>query len=128
MDTSTLVNIAIGLLLVVLVYRMFAPTKGLSTLSLAQFKENMKDSDKPLLIDVREKHEFDRGHIPGAKNYPLSQLKDKIKDIPQDKKVLLYCQSGMRSKQAGRVLSKHGHRSLMHLRGGISVWDEKTQK
>lgn len=106
-------------------YKQFAPVKGLRNLSSQQFKSEYKGN---MLMDVRENHEFKRGHIAGAVNVPLSQLKQRMGEIPKDRNVYLYCQSGMRSKQAAKILSRNGHLHLAHLRGGMMSWDGPVQK
>lgn len=88
----------------------------------------MLSSEGRVVIDVRETGEYMRGHIPGAKNIPLSQLQRRLGEIPHDKDLLLYCQSGMRSKNAARILSKNGYSTLSHLAGGISAWRGKITK
>jgi rhodanese-related sulfurtransferase len=67
-------------------------------------------------------------HIPGAKNIPLSQLKQRLGEIPTDRDILLYCRSGMRSKSAANILTKNGHTKLNHLQGGIGAWTGKIAK
>lgn len=106
-------------------YKQFTPVQGLRNLQLREFKEEYKGNK---LIDVRESREYTRGYIPGAVNIPLSQLKQRLGEIPKDKPVYLYCQSGMRSKQAGKILSNNGHGQIAHLTGGIMAWDGPTKK
>lgn len=101
-------------------YKQFAPVKGLRNVSAQQFRNEYKGN---ILVDVREGSEFKRGHIAGAINIPLSQLRRRLSEIPQDRKVYLYCQSGMRSKQAAKLLSRNGYSQLAHLAAGISSWD-----
>ncbi|WP_338044828.1 rhodanese-like domain-containing protein [Paenibacillus lignilyticus] len=72
--------------------------------------------------------EIKQGYIPGAINIPLSQMKKRISEIPRDRNVYLYCRSGMRSKQAARILQKSGYRDLAHLQGGVMSWKEKIAK
>ena len=105
-------------------YSQLAPVKGLKTLTNREFAEQLKNSNNKILIDVRVPREYELGHIPGAVNIPLPDLKKRIKEIPQDKEIFLYCRSGMRSKQAARILSHRGFRNLKHLHGGIMAWDE----
>jgi rhodanese-related sulfurtransferase len=128
MDSSTLINIAIGILVFWFAYTRLRPTKGLRTLRDADFQSEMKLSTDRLLIDVREPSEFTSGSIPGAKNIPLSQLSGRLGEIPKDSRVFLYCRSGMRSKNAARTLSKNGYTKLAHLNGGISAWTGKITK
>jgi rhodanese-related sulfurtransferase len=74
------------------------------------------------LIDVREVYEYKRGHAKGAKNIPLSQLQQRVKEIPQDRDVLLICQSGNRSMQAARFLQQHGISRVSNVTGGTITW------
>ena len=72
------------------------------------------------IIDVREPHEFDRGHIPGAVNHPLSQF-DPARMV-QDKPVVLICQAGGRSAAALRRALAAGKQNVRHYPGGMSGW------
>ncbi|MER2295318.1 MAG: rhodanese-like domain-containing protein [Desemzia incerta] len=76
-----------------------------------------KLAEKPQIIDVREPHEFRSGHIPGAKNVPLG----KVTQYTPSSKTYVICQSGMRSKQATKLLFKQGH-DVVNVRGGMMSW------
>nr|WP_210023545.1 MULTISPECIES: rhodanese-like domain-containing protein [unclassified Paenibacillus] len=128
MDISTLINIVSVILLIWFAYTRFGPIRGLRTLRDEDFRKEIESSSNRVLVDVREPHEFKGGYIPGAKNIPLSQFNRRLAEIPQDKDVLLYCRSGMRSKQAARMLGKKGYSKLAHLQGGISAWSGKLSK
>lgn len=106
----------------------FLPVKGLRHLTAEQFKERVNQKSGVVLIDVREPHEYKQGYIPTAINIPLSQLGKRAKEISSKNEVLLYCRSGMRSKQAAKILSKHGFTNMAHLRGGIMTWQGATKK
>ena len=71
------------------------------------------------IIDVREKHEYNRGHIIGAVNIPLSELRDRINEIPTDKNVYLHCRSGQRSYNATLVLQHLGFKNVYNVAGGF---------
>ncbi|ULO10482.1 rhodanese-like domain-containing protein [Paenibacillus sp. 19GGS1-52] len=88
----------------------------------------MERTDKRILIDVREPGEYKTGYINGAKNIPLSQLSGRLGEIPKDNTIFLYCRSGMRSKNAARVLIKNGFTGLVHLQGGLSGWSGKLKR
>ena len=75
-----------------------------------------------VLIDVREPHEFAAGHIDGAKLIPLSQLPQRMIDIPPDRDVVVYCQSGARSGRAQQLLNEAGFTRIRNLVGGFSAW------
>lgn len=82
---------------------------------------------KAQLIDVREPNEFSAGHILGARNIPLSQLKMRKGEIRPDKPVYLYCQSGMRSGRAAQLLHRKGYKQLSQLEGGFKKWTGKVK-
>lgn len=76
-----------------------------------------------ILIDVRETNEFFEERIPGAINIPLSVLRDSY--VPEfNKKMIVYCRSGVRSKEACKILSERfpQKKDIFSLEGGISAW------
>jgi rhodanese-related sulfurtransferase len=119
---STIVNIVLGLILVLGIYSMFRPVKGMQTLGAEQFKKRLAENKTAILLDVREVQEFKSGSIPRAKNMPLSQIKARLNEIPLDKEVFVFCKSGVRSKRAAAILSANGHRTIINLQGGIMSW------
>ena len=73
------------------------------------------------VIDVRSKIEYREGHLNGSVNIPLKELKKRIEKMQPDKekKMLVYCQSGIRSKKAVRILNGLGYQNVCHLKGGL---------
>jgi rhodanese-related sulfurtransferase len=106
------------------VYMYFYQKKIVKTLSEEEFKSGYR---KAQLIDVREPNEFSGGHVLGARNIPLTQLKSRLKEIRPDKPVYLYCQSGSRSGRAAQMLYKKGYKDLYHLEGGFKKWGGKVK-
>ncbi|MBY0122416.1 rhodanese-like domain-containing protein [Bacillus sp. S/N-304-OC-R1] len=102
----------------------FYQKRIVKTLTEEQFREGYR---KAQLIDVREPNEFENGHILGARNIPLSQLKMRLKELRPDKPVYLYCQSGMRSGRAAQFLNRRGYKDLSHLQGGFKKWSGKVK-
>ncbi|NGP43587.1 rhodanese-like domain-containing protein [Bacillaceae bacterium SIJ1] len=121
--------IVIGLILLALIsYSVISrllQRRYLKTLSEEEFKEGYR---KAQLIDVRESQEFEGGHILGARNIPLSQIKMRQKEIRKDKPVYLYCQSGTRSMRAAAMLKKLGCEDINHLQGGFKKWSGRIKK
>ncbi|WP_214858750.1 rhodanese-like domain-containing protein [Exiguobacterium sp. s191] len=115
--------LSIILLLVVgyLAYKMFAPTKGVKQVSTTELKPLLNDR-KRFYLDVRTPAEFKGNHIKGFKNIPLQTLNSQLNQIPKDKEVLVICQSGMRSKQAVKVLKRAGYTNVTEVRGGMNAW------
>lgn len=69
------------------------------------------------IIDVREKYEYDYGHIKGAINIPLSELRERAHEIPRDKPVYLHCRSGHRSYNAVMTLQNLGFNNVVNISG-----------
>lgn len=73
-----------------------------------------------IIIDVRTSDEFNTGHISNAVNIPLDQIETIGYD--KDSTIIVYCQSGMRSKEAANKLVNMGYTSLYNLDGGLINW------
>ncbi|WP_100488255.1 rhodanese-like domain-containing protein [Sporolactobacillus pectinivorans] len=98
--------------------------KYLTTLSEADFRAGYR---KAQLIDVREANEFKSGHILGARNIPLEQIKMRKTEIRHDMPIYLYCSNGSRSSRAASVLKKLGYKNLFDLQGGFKKWDGRVK-
>lgn len=77
-----------------------------------------------IVIDVREETEFATGHITDAKNIPLAQLPERLKELQKykDKPILVNCQGGVRSAKACAILLKNEFTAVSNLEGGINAW------
>ncbi|GAC1428784.1 MAG: rhodanese-like domain-containing protein [Ktedonobacteraceae bacterium] len=75
-----------------------------------------------VLVDVREPGEYKGGHARGAKNIPLSQIQQRVNEVPRDREVFLICQSGHRSMQAAKFLNQQGLDKAVNVNGGTSIW------
>ncbi|WP_299143860.1 FAD-dependent oxidoreductase [uncultured Dialister sp.] len=71
------------------------------------------------IVDVRERGEYERGHLKGSLNIPLSELRERMDEIPQDQPVYLHCRSGQRSYYAIRALQGRGYRNLYNISGSF---------
>ncbi len=97
-------------------------TREISAEDLRILLEVEQPEDHPLILDVREAHEWDSGHLPGAMHVPLGALDARIGDLAQGKAVVTYCASGVRSIDASYVLKRHGWADVQALAGGIQAW------
>ncbi|MCC7206927.1 MAG: rhodanese-like domain-containing protein [Anaerolineae bacterium] len=80
------------------------------------------DADQPpFLLDVRERHEFAAGHIPGAQLIPLGELEKRLNELPTDQPILCICRSGSRSGAAANLLARRGLQTI-NLTGGMIGW------
>jgi rhodanese-related sulfurtransferase len=75
------------------------------------------------LVDVRAEHEWNAGHIGGAKHLPLAELAERTGEIDKDRPVVLYCRGGNRSTMATDALTDAGF-DAVKLSEGIVGWDE----
>ena len=77
-----------------------------------------------VILDVRTKEEYDDGHIPGAKLFPVQVLTMKLDELDEykDKPVLVYCASGGRSPRAVETLVNNDFKKIYHLSRGIGSW------
>lgn len=76
-----------------------------------------------IILDAREKEEYDISHIQGAKYIGYNKFKKKdLKDIPKDAKIVLYCSVGYRSEKIGKKLQKMGYTNVHNLFGSIFEW------
>jgi hydroxyacylglutathione hydrolase len=79
----------------------------------------------PVVVDVRERAEWDAGHIAGAVHVPLGHLTDRIGELERDRPVVLHCQTGGRSSVAASVLRAHGFTNVINLSDGFAGWQRR---
>ena len=80
-------------------------------------------ADGSLLLDVRDPDEFEEGHIPGAMNLPLNELRSRLTELPRDRRIEVYCGVGQRAYYATRILLQNGLRAE-NLAGGIRTYKQ----
>lgn len=86
--------------------------------------------DDVLLLDVRTEAEFSRGHLPGAINIPVDQLRDRLQELDKSKLIMGYCQVGLRGYIASRILSQHGF-TVKNMTGGYKsaiTWEYRPEQ
>jgi rhodanese-related sulfurtransferase len=91
------------------------------------FPEQIPKDDwkKFFVIDARDKDQFTKEHIPGAVNIEWRRTLAERNRIPKDKPVLLYCNTGSLSAQAGFALRVAGYENVRILQGGFAEWKAK---
>jgi sulfur-carrier protein adenylyltransferase/sulfurtransferase len=84
------------------------------------------DGEAPTLVDVRERDEWDEGHIPGAVHIPRGYLESRIEQAALDRArpLIVYCASGSRSAFAARTLQELGYEQVSSLAGGFTDWKQ----
>ena len=84
-----------------------------------------EDWKRIFVIDARDAAQFARGHIPGAVNMDWRTVLAKRNEIPRDRPVIIYCNTGSLSAQAGFALRVAGWDNLRILQGGMESWKAK---
>lgn len=107
------------------VWMYFYQKKLIKTLSEEEFRTGYR---KAQLIDIRETDEYNAGHILGARNIPLSQIRLRYKELRKDQPIYLYCQNGFRTGRAAQYLKKQGYKDFYQLQGGFKSWTGKVKK
>jgi sulfur-carrier protein adenylyltransferase/sulfurtransferase len=90
-----------------------------------QALDSLRDSERGcVIVDVREREEWDEGHLPGAVHVPRGHLESRIESAAPDKSrpVLVYCASGNRSAFAAKTLEELGYDQVVSLAGGFTDW------
>lgn len=77
---------------------------------------------KAVIVDVRERDEWENVRIPGAIHIPLGEVDARAQEIPRDRAVITQCRSGFRSALAAQALAAAGFREVLNLDGGIDDW------
>ena len=95
-----------------------------STITPKQLKQWQDDKEDILLVDVREPGEYEIVSIPGAVLIPKGEflMGDALERMPQDKKIVVHCKSGVRSAEVLAVLHSAGFADAVHVGGGIIGW------
>jgi sulfur-carrier protein adenylyltransferase/sulfurtransferase len=95
-----------------------------STITAMELKE-LIDADKPIaLIDVREPAEWEIVRIPGATLIPKDQILrgDALASLPNDRQIVMYCKSGVRSAETLAAVKRAGFSDAVHVQGGVTAW------
>jgi adenylyltransferase/sulfurtransferase len=76
------------------------------------------------LLDVREPHEYDAGHLAGAVRIGIDEVANHIAELVTISEMVVYCRSGMRSARAARLLQQRGINAVS-LTGGLLAWQRE---
>jgi adenylyltransferase/sulfurtransferase len=101
-------------------------TQDLGDLTPPELAQKIQRGDDFDLLDVRENHEWDLGHIPGARHVPLATLPEVIETLDREREIVVYCKSGGRSARAKGFLERSGFGKARNLLGGILRWSDEV--
>ncbi len=97
------------------------PREPFTRIDVNEAKE-MMSRDDVVVIDVREPHEYDAGHIPNAKLIPVNSVYARRDELPRDKDIIMVCAVGQRSALAAEMAAAAGLTRLYNLDGGTEAW------
>ena len=81
------------------------------------------DSER-VLLDVRTVEEYERGHLKGAINIPVDDLRNQLDALPEEREIWVYCQAGIRGYVAQRILMQRGFSRVYNLSGGYGLLEQ----
>lgn len=85
------------------------------------------DKSDIMIIDARTEEEHRFGHIEGSINIPIDEIRDRLSEIPRDKKIITYCAVGLRGYLAARILQQNGYNNVRNLSGGYKLYATATE-
>jgi adenylyltransferase/sulfurtransferase len=98
-----------------------------ATITAGELNAMQQRGDDIYLVDVREPAEWEIVRIPGAVLIPKAELPSKLADLPQDKQVVLYCKTGVRSAESLALLKHAGFDTAKHVQGGVTAWTTQVE-
>ena len=99
-----------------------AGSNNFQNVTVAQAREMIISNRYLVILDVRTPTEFSNGHIEGAINIPVDNIKERIKELNLRDKILVYCGSGSRSTLASGVLVDNGFTRVYNMFEGYGAW------
>lgn len=91
-------------------------------ISAAAVAERLAEPNPPFVLDVRAEKEWKAGHLACSHNIPLTQLRERVSEVPTDRPVVIHCEGGYRSAIGASLLVADGRTNVTDLVGGIKAW------
>ena len=98
---------------------VLAATQDISS---REAKKLLEKNKSIFLLDVRTPQENSQARLPGAVLIPINEFERRIREVPRNKTILVYCAVGSRSKPAAELLSKNGYKDVYNMTDGIVGW------
>ncbi|HOI71827.1 MAG TPA: MBL fold metallo-hydrolase [Methanobacterium sp.] len=97
------------------------PTDKLSLWNVQELKKKQFDPSI-FILDVRKETDWEKGYVEGAHHIYLGHVEDRLEEIPRDKKVVVYCDSGNKSTIAASILKKNEYKDVITVLGSMNAW------
>ena len=124
---SNFVYIALIIIVIIILYmiiQMIWNKRAVTELDQNEFHKGLR---KAQVIDVREKVDYDYGHINGARNIPITMFKQRFQGLRKDQHIYLADANGVAAYRAARILKKNGYKDIYMLKGGYKKWTGKIK-
>ncbi|PTH39725.1 rhodanese-like domain-containing protein [Staphylococcus agnetis] len=124
---SNVMTIAIIVLVAVIacmLLNFFLNKKAVTELNQDEFQQGLR---KAQVIDLREKADYDYGHVNGARNIPMTMFRQRYQGLRKDQPIYLIDANGIASYRAARSLKKKGYKDIYMLKGGYKKWTGKIK-
>lgn len=95
---------------------------AIPAISVSDLKQKIDKKRPMVILDVREKFEYEIAHVENSKLIPLDELPDRISELDQNAEIVALCHTGARSAWAVQFLQGHGYKRSCNLAGGIDAW------
>lgn len=124
MNTWIIFGLILLAFIIYIVANYFINRKSVTELSQDDFQAGLR---KAQVIDLREKEDYDYGHIIGARNIPMSIFRTRMLGLRKDQPIYFADKNGISSYRAARMLKKKGYTELYMLKGGYKEWTGKIK-
>jgi rhodanese-related sulfurtransferase len=110
-------------LAVIMVCMAWSPAlAGAQDISSREAKALLEKNRNIFLLDVRTPQENSQARLPGSVLIPINEFEGRMKEVPKNKTILVYCAVGSRSKPVAEYLSKNGYKDVYNMTDGIVGW------
>jgi hydroxyacylglutathione hydrolase len=99
------------------------PVEGVPVMTASELRERLRSGEALTVLDVRQKDEWEAGHLPGALHIENGRLPWDDLPLPADRPIVVHCAHGARSMAGISVLLRRGYRNLVQVKGGIAAWE-----
>ncbi|UAS49319.1 rhodanese-like domain-containing protein [Staphylococcus pseudintermedius] len=123
-NMTLIVLIVLALVIIWMVTNFIINKRSVTELNQEEFQEGIR---KAQVIDLREKADYDYGHIIGARNIPMTMFRQRYQGLRKDQPIYLVDANGIASYRAARTLKKEGYTNLYMLKGGYKKWTGKIK-
>ena len=114
--------LSLPLIIFIIIFFVSNAKKGGQKIS-CQFLINLSNTDSALIVDLRDSELYNSGHITASINIPVKDLSRRSNELSStEKSIILVCEMGNSSPNAGEILMKDGIKNIYILKGGINEW------